>query len=76
MKERLISLLMELPFERVMELLAQEDIQIKYDAHYGGYNAHYWKDGVQISVRPVKNIKLAAAEGIISHLTHQKEEKI
>jgi len=73
MRQRLISLLLEQPFERIAEILAQEDITIKYSSQRGDYYCHYWVKETETETANQKNIKLAAAYGIISKLEEDVE---
>lgn len=68
MQARIISLLLEQPFEKVAEILAQEGIVITYSSQRGDYFCKYWHGNNEVSTSNQKNIKLAAAYAIISKL--------
>lgn len=75
MRERMQNLLMELPFERVMEIAAAEEITVHYDAKRGDFYTKYCMPNpneaptfTETTLPNQKNIKLAVIAAIISKL--------
>lgn len=80
MKSRIIDLLMNSPFEKIMEIVAAEDITVHYDAHEGSYYCKYsrmvqGKNSVvtETTTPAFKKANLAVAHAIVSKLRNDDE---
>jgi hypothetical protein len=71
MREEMIDLLMEQPFEVVMGMAARQGVTVKYDAHMGAYQCRYWTQNAdragatETTTAGQKNIKFAVAIALV-----------
>lgn len=70
-EQRIIALMLEQPFERIMEMVAQEGILLCYDASRGDYYCKYPIVNGIAETAHQKKIKLAAAYALVGCLTEQ-----
>lgn len=70
-KEQLVALMLEQPFERIMEMMAQEEITLHYDPKMGDYYCKYSIPNGYSETAHQKKIKLAAAHALVGCLTEQ-----
>lgn len=66
MNEELVALLLEQPFERVVEMAARQGMAIKYNPRVGDYYCEYPIHGGTCTPASQKTVKLAVARAVVS----------